>query len=210
MAKNHATAGRVPNGALVERATETSLVEDGSLVLSLDSQDFTTASRVASAINEKLGVGTASARDAGTVLVQTTSSDRSSIVGLIASIEDLPVTPDTTAKVVVNERTGTVVIGGSVRISTVAVSHGNLIVEISTQYAVSQPFRLSAGETVITPDQTVDASEEKVSLVSLEAASTIEDLVAALNALKVTPRDIIAILQAIKQAGALHADLEVI
>ena len=208
--KNHATAGRIPRGALVERATQTDLTEDDTLVLALERQDFTTASRVASAINDRLGAGTASARDAGTVVVRVSSSEPSGLVGLISTIEDLTVTPDATARVVVNERTGTVVIGGSVRISSAAVSHGNLIVEISTQYLVSQPGRLSAGETAVVPDASVDASEEKASLVTLEGTSTIEDLVAALNALKVTPRDTIAILQAIKQAGALHAELEII
>ncbi len=207
--QNHATVGRVPHGAIVEKATETTVTVNDTLDFSLDDQDFTTASRIAEAINDKYGVGVASATDAANVAVKVPADQRSQVVDLISDIGDLSIEPDATAKVVVDERTGTVAIGGSVRLSPIAISHGNLTVEINKDYLVSQPEPLTNGKTVVASPKKVSTTEDRASLVLLHP-STIDDLVKALNALKVTPRDIIAILQTIKQAGALHGELEVL
>lgn len=216
VSKNHTTVGRIPRGAIIEKATQTSMTVGDNLTFSLDDQDFTTSVRIAKAINDKLGDGTASATDSATVTVKVPSDQRAQIVGLISTIGDLTITPDTTAKIVVDERTGTVAIGGSVQISPIAISHGNLSVEISTDYLVSQPPPAPPKGTVamapatVVPQKAVNATEQQASLVTLRGGSTIDGLVQALNALKVTPRDIIAILQAVKQAGALHGELQVL
>lgn len=223
VAKNHTTVGRIPRGAMIEKATQTNMTVGDSLTFSLDDHDFTTSVRIAKAINDKYGSGSAVATDAGTVTVKVRSDQSTQIVSLISEIGDLTIQPDTTAKVVVDERTGTVAIGGSVQISPIAISHGNLSVEISTDYLVSQPLPPSppAGTVVmgsgstpapatVVPSRNVNATEQQASLVTLRGGSTIDGLVQALNALKVTPRDIIAILQAVKQAGALHGELQVL
>lgn len=206
--KNHPTAGRIPSGAIVEEEVPASLVEGNSLNVVLNNPDFTTASRVAESICAKLGTGTASAQDPATVRI--TVPDPSNVVRLVSEIEGLTVEESSVAKVIVNERTGTVIIGGNVKISPVAISHGNLTVEVSTEVQVSQPEPLSKGKTVVVPQKSVAVEEEGRHLMQLNPGSTLEDLVRSLNDLKVTPRDIIAILQAIKQAGALHAELEII
>lgn len=221
--KNHSTVGRIPRGAIIEKSTQTSMTVGDSLTFSLDDQDFTTSVRISKAINDKFGDGTASPTDAGTVTVKVPSDRSSQIVSLISDIGDLTIQPDSTAKIVVDERTGTVAIGGSVQISPIAISHGNLSVEISTDYLVSQPLPPSppAGTVVmgsgaapapatVVPSKSVNATEQQASLVTLKGGSTIDGLVQALNALKVTPRDVIAILQTIKQAGALHGELQVL
>ena len=206
--KNHPTAGRIPEGAIVEKEVPASLSDGKSVNVVLSSPDFATAAGVAQAINGKLGAGTASALDPATVRVAV--NDASNLVGLIADMGELTVTQSSIAKVIVNERTGTVIIGGSVKLSPVALSHGNLSVEISTEQQVTQPMPLSTGKTAVVPQTTVQATEQANKLMVLDAGSTLEDLVRGLNELKVTPRDIIAILQALKQAGALHAELEII
>lgn len=221
--KNHTTVGRIPRGAIIEKATQTAMTVGDNLTFSLDDQDFTTSVRIAKAINDKFGDGTASATDAGAVTVKVRSDQSNQIVSLISTIGDLTIQPDSTAKIVVDERTGTVAIGASVQISPIAISHGNLSVEISTDYLVSQPLppappagtvvmapgSATAAATVV-PSKAVTATEQQASLVTLKGGSTIEGLVQALNALKVTPRDIIAILQTIKQAGALHGEIQVL
>jgi len=206
--KNHPTAGRIPEGAIVEQAVPATLTDGKAINVLLSNPDFATAARIAQAINEKLGGGSASALDPATVKVG--ASDPSNIVGLVAEIGELPVVQSTVAKVIVNERTGTVVIGGDVKLSPVALSHGNLSIEISTEFQVSQPAPVSTGQTAVVPQQTVKATEQGARLMTLQPGTTLEDLVRALNELKVTPRDTIAILQALKQAGALHAELEII
>jgi len=214
--KNHTTVGRIPRGAIIEKATQTAMTVGDNLTFSLDDQDFTTSVRIAKAINDKFGDGTASATDAGAVTVKVRSDQSNQIVSLISTIGDLTIQPDSTAKIVVDERTGTVAIGASVQISPIAISHGNLSVEISTDYLVSQPPPAPARGTVamapatVVPQKAVNAVEQQASLVTLKGGSTIEGLVQALNALKVTPRDIIAILQTIKQAGALHGEIQVL
>ncbi len=207
--KNHPTVGRIPDGAIIEQSVPTSLVSNGAMNILLNNPDFNTAVRVAKAVESRLGTGNATAVDAATVEVKC--GDGVNPTNLIADLGELMVTQSMIAKVIVNERTGTVVIGGGVQMSPVAISHGNLSVEIATENQVSQPQPFSnSGDTVVVPQTTVTATEDRAHLVQLNTGSTLEDLVRALNELKVTPRDIVAILQALKQAGALHAELDVI
>ena len=210
VSKNHATVGRIPGGAIVEKATQTDIAIGDTISVALNRNDFTTASRVADAINEKLGAYVAAAVDGNTVSVSVPSEYQRNVISLIAQVESVEVTTDVRAKVIVNERTGTVVIGGQARVSPVAITHGSLTVEIARDYAVSQPEPVSPGETVVVPQTSVSVTENDAYLMTVGGGSSIEELVRALNALKVTPRDLIAILQAIQEAGALHAKLEVI
>ena len=210
VSKNHATVGRIPGGAIVEKATQTDIAIDDTISVALNRNDFTTASRVADAINEKLGAYVAAAVDGNTVSVSVPSEYQRNVISLIAQVESVEVTTDVRAKVIVNERTGTVVIGGQARVSPVAITHGSLTVEIARDYAVSQPEPVSPGKTVVVPQTSVSVTENDAYLMTVGGGSSIEELVRALNALKVTPRDLIAILQAVQEAGALHAKLEVI
>jgi len=194
--------------AIVEQAVPTTLTDGNSINVLLNNPDFSTAVRIAKAIDDSMGLGTATALDAATVQVQARGIKN--VTSLIASIGELSVTQTINARVIVNERTGTIVIGGTVQLSPVAVAHGNLSVEVSTDLQVSQPTPVSKGETAVVPQTTVKATEEAIRLVQLQPGNTLEELVRALNELKVTPRDIVAILQALKEAGALHAELEVI
>lgn len=207
---SHPTAGRVINGAIVERGLNLRFADRNTIVLKLRNPDFTTAARVAGVINEKTHSSMASALDASSVSVPVPESQHGHVVDFVASIEDLDVATDYPAKVVMNEKTGTVVMGEMVRISTAAVSHGNLTIEINTDQRVSQPAPLSQGNTVVVPQSSVSASEQKAHLMVLDGGTSIGDVVRALNAVGTTPRDLIAILQALKAAGALQADLEVI
>lgn len=208
--KNHVTAARIPSGAVVEKAVKSEFTDGQGVCMLLNNPDFTTASRMAEAINGKLGPGTATAVDAATVRVKASTPDSSDAVALIATIGALDVRQDDVAKVIVNEKTGTVVISGNVTVGSVAVTQGNLAVEISTTYAVSQPQPFGKGSTTVVPQKSVKATESQSAFQKLDEGMTMDDLVRALNAMKVTPRDVIAILQAIKEAGALGADLEVI
>lgn len=204
--KNHPTVGRIPGGAVIER--EIALAEGGENIrVLLNAPDFATASRAAVAINERLGEPVAQPADGSEVLVRVPPKDRANLVDFMARIGDCEVTPDSVARVVVNEKTGTVVIGQNVRISTVALAHGALNIVIREKLEVSQPAPLSKGQTVVTPKSDVKATEEKVKLAVIQKGATISDLVDALNKLGVTPRDLIAIMQALKEAGALQADL---
>jgi flagellar P-ring protein precursor FlgI len=207
--KNHPTTGRVPEGAIVEREIKTTLAEsDGSVRINLSVPDFDNATRVAAAVNQDLGSGSATAEDASTVRVHPPSRFDGNTVSLIAEIGELHVQPATAAKVVLNERTGTVVIGGAVRIAPVAIAHGSLTVEIQTDVEVSQPAPLSGGNTVAVPKTGVNVNEAKAAVMEFHPGTTLAELVRALNALQVTPRDIVAIIQAVKDAGALYAELE--
>jgi flagellar P-ring protein precursor FlgI len=206
--KNHTTVGRVPNGAIIEREVPTTVVENQTLAILLNNPDFTTAGRLAEAVNRSLGVGRARAEDAATVRVAVQADQ--DLVGLISTLEHLRVTPDRVAKVVVNERTGTIIMGSEVRISTVAIAHGNLSVQIKTDYQVSQPAPFARGRTAVVPQRDVAIQEDRKNLSVIPEGASIGDLVQALNVLGVTSRDLISILQAIKQAGALQADLEII
>lgn len=207
--KNFPTVGTTPNGAIVERDVAFQLANNGSINLALAQPDFTTASRVSEVINSRFG-SISTARDAGTVEIIIPAEYRADLVNFVASIEELPVVPDNAAKVVINERTGTVVMGSNVTIDEVAVAQGGLSVKISKSYDVSQPPPFSGGATVVTPETTVDVKEDEAHVMQLPATSNVGDVVNALNAIGATPRDIISVLQAMKAAGALHADLQII
>lgn len=208
--KNFPTAGITSNGAIVEREVPVQLLSaNGSLMLALARPDFTTASRIGDAINGRFG-SIATARDPGTVVVEVPGDYRGDVVSFVSAIEELPVTPDNIAKVVVNERTGTVVIGSNVTIDEVAVAQGGLSVRISRSNDVSQPPPFSYGTTARTSNTDVTVNEEPAHMITLPATANVGDVVDALNAIGATPRDIISILQAMKAAGALHADLEII
>jgi flagellar P-ring protein precursor FlgI len=176
----------------------------------LNESDFTTASRVAKAINLKLGEGSALSADGRNILVRVPMDYASHIVDLVAQLESIPVETDRVSKVILNERTGTVVIGKDVKIATVAISQGSLTIQIGTTYNVSQPNPLTQGQTAVTPEQNVTASETQKNIVVLKDGTNVESLVAALNGLGVSPKEMVAIFQALKAAGALEAELELI
>jgi len=207
--KNHPTAGRVPNGALVEKEVPMTIVSGAHLNYSLNRPDFATAARVAAAIEKATGAK-AVADDAGRVRVELPEKHRSSPVSFIAAVGEITVDAEPVATVVINERTGTIVIGGAVRLSPVAIAHGGLTVSVSTDTLISQPGPLTQGETVAVPTRSVKVEEERASAVMIKSGDNVEDLIRALNAIKATPRDIIAILQAVKQAGGLQAELEIL
>ncbi|MCA1989089.1 MAG: flagellar basal body P-ring protein FlgI [Desulfarculus sp.] len=210
VSKNHPTVGRIPRGALVERELPLEFAQLTSLTVNLNNPDFTTAHRMAGRINQALPHLRAQALDPSTIKVDM-PGPTADPVGTMARLETLDVSPDTAAKVVVDERTGTVVMGEQVRISTVAVASGALSISITETPEVSQALPLApGGQTVVVPRTQVQASEQKRALAVLPSGASIGDVVKALNALGATPRDLIVILQAIKAAGALQAELEII
>jgi flagellar P-ring protein precursor FlgI len=208
--KNHPTAGKVPEGVIVEREPDFVLAKGDDIRIFLHRPDFTTASEMSRVINEALKAPFATTLDPSSVSVKITDEYRERPVELITMIEGLDVTVDAPASVVINERTGTVVIGDKVRISPVAIAHGNLTIEITTDFRTSQPlpFAPKGAETVVVPDRDVAVTEEEAALVPVSGV-TLGEIVRALNALGVTPRDLIAILQALKASGALRAELEI-
>ena len=209
--KNHPTVGSIPGGASVDVAVGSDMLHDGRLEFVLSDPDYTTASRIASAINAGLGSALAAAVDAATVSIVVPPDYRNSLVGFMTLVEGVSVQPDKRARVVVNERTGTVVSGADVTISRVTVSHGDLRVAVVTDYLVSQPMpaRINGPgvRTEVVPQTRIDVSEPRVEAVQLGVGSTVADLVQALNRIKASPRDMISILQGIKAAGALRAEL---
>jgi len=205
---NHPTVGRTPNGAMVERAAP-SVAPKGEVRLQLRQSDFTTSARIVESIQKRFH-GAARADSAGLVTVAIPPEYAARTTEFVAELESLAVDADRAARVVVNERTGTIVLGKDVRIQPVAILHGNLNVEIQTSFAVSQPAPLSQGTTEVVPQTTVTAKEEKARNVILKQGATVEDLVRALAAIGSTPRDVIAILQNLRTAGALEAEIEVI
>lgn len=208
--KNFPTVGRVVSGALIERELPMVFNRKNKLCLALRSPDFTTASRVALAINTALFDRIAKTLDAGTIEVVVPQKYIGNVVGLIAMIEGLGVTPDSESKVIINERTGTVIMGDNVRMSTIAIAHGNLSIQIKENRNVSQPLPFSDGQTRVTPDTDLVVKEGQNPLYVVNSGVSIGDVVRALNALGVSPRDLIAIFQALKAAGALQAKLEII
>jgi flagellar P-ring protein precursor FlgI len=203
------TNGRISNGANVEREIAFKLNDARSLRLSLRNPDFTTSKRIAAAINDFMGGDTAEPTDPATVTLQIPARYQGNMIRLVTEVEQLKVEPDQTAKVVVDERSGIIVMGRDVRVSTVAIAQGNLTVTITEQPQVSQPNPLSNGQTVVVPRTgvKVDTGDgNKLALV--KEGVTLRELVDGLNALGVGPRDLISILQAIKAAGALQADIE--
>jgi flagellar P-ring protein precursor FlgI len=205
---NFQTVGRVAGGALVEK--EVRLAYGKEIFLALKTADFTTAKKTADAINARFGSRVAQASDATRIDMAVPDEFKSSLVDFLSAVEQINVPFESVSKVVVNERTGTVVIGENVRISTVAVAHGTLTVEVGTTFKVSQPPPFSKGQTVVVEEKDVTIKEQEARLMPVNETISLGDVVTGLNALGVTPRDLIAILQAIKAAGALQAELELI
>jgi flagellar P-ring protein precursor FlgI len=208
---NITASGRVPNGATVERSVVSSFSEGGDLSLNLNSYDYTTAMRISDAINRLYGSGTARPLDGGSIAVRG-PVDPGQRVAWLGAIESIDVQPgDAPARVVVNSRTGTVVIGSDVRVSVAAVAHGSIQVTISEQPQVSQPSPLSrGGQTVVVPSSNVSVSEDGAHMFKFGPGVSLDTIVRAVNQVGATPSDLISILQALKQAGALHAELVVI
>jgi len=209
---NHPTVGRVPGGATIERAAPT-LSPTGRVKLQLMQPDFTTAQRISAVINDKFAEGKpplAKPENSALVAVTIPPDYAARTVEFIAEVEALQVQADRPARVVINERTGTIVMGKEVRVSPVAIMHGNLTVEIQTVNTVSQPAPLSQGQTAVVPQVGVTAKEEKSRSLVLKQGATVEELVRALGSIGSTPRDVIAILQSLRAAGALEADIDVL
>lgn len=207
--RNHPTVGQVPSGAVVAKELDYQLDSETPLTISLRNPDFTTAARMAHAINERLGAKLATAPDPGTVRVTVPKNQKKNLVGLVATVENIEVIPDQKARVLINERTGTVVMGAHVRISPCAISHGGLTVQISEQPAISQPNPFGTGDTAIVPQTEIEVLEDGGDIKVLNPGPTLGDVVHALNALGVKPRDLVAILLAMKQSGALRAEIEI-
>jgi flagellar P-ring protein precursor FlgI len=207
---NNPLVGRVPNGAIVERAVPTSFDQSADLVFNLNSSDFTTASRVAEAINKSLGAGTAQAVDGTSVSVRA-PVDPNQRVSFASMLENIDVSPDDApAKVIVNSRTGTVIINSKVRVQPAAVSHGSLTVTINENPQVSQPGALSRGTTAVTPQSDVSVKEENNHMFVFNPGVSLDEIVQAVNSVGAAPSDLVAILEALKSAGALRAELMVI
>lgn len=208
--KNTPTSGRVVNGATIERSVDYAL-GGGPVTLALRTPDLTTATRIAAAVNAKLGAGAARALDPAAVEVKLPDDRKDDPVGVLADIEAVEVQADHRARVVVSERTGVLVAGEGVRLRPVAVAHGGLSVKVQRDPVVSQPGAFAkSGETVSTTKDTVEANEATGSAVALKGTATVEDLARALNLLGASPRDLVAVLEAIKAAGALDGELEVL
>jgi flagellar P-ring protein precursor FlgI len=210
--KNHPTVGRTSNGASVERAAP-SVAPKTTVKLQLREPDFTTCSRIIDALNHRFGATGAPAAHAdnpGLVSVAIPPEFAAHPMDFVAAVESIPVDPDRPARVVINERTGTIILGKEVRIAPVAIMHGNLNVEVQTSLMISQPAALSQGTTQAVPLDKTTTTEEKSRNVVLKDGATVEELVRALAAIGSTPRDVIAILQSLRSAGALEADIELI
>ncbi|HLW89268.1 MAG TPA: flagellar basal body P-ring protein FlgI [Terriglobales bacterium] len=207
---NHPTVGRIPNGALIERDSALDLAKLDHLSLLLHDASFSTAESVAAAVNRELGTPAASVVDSRRVQIQAPAAVASNVPALLARIENLEVSVTRKAKVVVNERTGTVVLGKDVRLGAVSILHGTFSVEVMTTYAVSQPNPLTGGQTEVVPQTKLSATEAPARNIELGEGASVEQLVMRLQAIGATARDVISILQAIQAAGALEADLEVI
>ena len=205
--KNHPTVAQIINGALVEREIPATIVQDHFIELLLRQPDFTSAARLAAAINEKF-TNSSRAIDSTSVRVRVPEGLEDSTVDFIARIESVEVIPDTPARIVINERTGTIVANSRIKISNCAVSHGNLTINIASSLDVSQPTPLSqTGQTAVTPRTDTSVTENKATLIAIPELPTVEKVASALNSLGVSPRDMMAIFQAMKQAGALQAEL---
>ncbi len=209
---NIPSAGRIPNGATVERTVPSDFHTRESIVLNLHSPDFTTSHRLAELINDTMGAGTGTAIDAVSINIRA-PQDPMQRTGFLAMVENLEVTPgDGPARVIINSRTGTVVIGSNVRVTPAAVSHGSLVVTISERPFVSQPVApfSDAGQTVVLPDSEVAVEQDEASMFLFEPGTSLDDIVQAVNRVGAAPGDLVAILEALKQAGALRAELIVI
>lgn len=209
---NHPTAGRVPNGGIVEKPSPSTL-SSSSVRLQLVRADFTTAARVVKAINERFAPGlvpVARAESSGVIVIQPPATYSAVPVEFLAEIEAITVDADSRQRIVINERTGTIVLGKDVRIAPVAVMQGSLAVEVQTTLSASQPQPFGNGNTTVIPKVDVGVKEDRARHVSLQQGATVEDMVRGLQTIGSTPREIIAVLQSLKSAGAIDADLEVI
>lgn len=207
---NIPSAGLIPGGATVEREVASPFADGGPLTLQLNRADFTTANRITQAINRSFGEGTAVSRDAAAIDVRA-PQDPQQRVAFVSIVENIAVDPaDAPARVVINTRTGTVVMGGEVRVSPAAVSHGSLTVTIAERADVSQPAPFSDGQTVVTPRSEIEVAEEKKPMFLFGPAVTLAQVVEAVNRVGAGPSDLVAILEALREAGALHAELVVI
>jgi flagellar P-ring protein FlgI len=207
---NHPTVGRIPNGGLIERDSSLDLTKLQHLSLLLNDASFTTVEEVAAVINHELAAPAATVVDSRRVEIKTPAPDTGNIPALLARIENLEVRVRRRAKVVVNERTGTVVLGKDVRLGAVSILHGSFSIEVTTTYSASQPNPLSGGQTEVLPETRLKATESPARNIALNEGASVEDLVTRLQAIGATARDVVSILQAIKAAGALEAELEVI
>jgi flagellar P-ring protein FlgI len=208
---NHPTVGRIPEGALVERDSSVNLAQMQVLSFLLRDPDFLTAKEASDAINQDLGKKLARVIDSRRIEIDDYHSSGMELPALLAQVGEVSVHTRPPARVVVNERTGTVVMGGHVTISACAILHGNLSIQVSTEFQVSQPLPLSkGGQTTVVPQTTVQAQESPLQSVQLKEGATVEELIRGLQTMGASARDVVAILQAIKQAGALNADLEVL
>lgn len=207
---NIPSVGRIPSGAIIEKASPTTLDSNNNIVLNLHKSDFTTAKRVSDAINSAVGEGSAWPIDGASVhVVSPASMDQK--ISYLSFIENLTLIPgESAAKVIVNSRTGTVVIGSNVRISSAAVAHGGLTVTIKDSQSVSQPGPLSAGSTIVSPDSEISLQKENNRMFSFEPGVALNDIVRAVNQVGAAPSDLVAILEALKEAGALRAELVII
>jgi flagellar P-ring protein precursor FlgI len=203
------TVGRISNGAIIEREIEFALNRLGQLRLALRNADFTTSKRIAAAINDFIGAPTAEPLDPSTVMLTIPKQFHGNVVALLTEIEQLQVEPDLTAKIIIDERSGIIVMGRDVRVSMVAVAQGNLTVTISETPQVSQPAPFSRGRTRVVPRTRIGVQEQGTKLAVVREGVSLQQLVDGLNALGLGPRDLISILQAIKAAGAIQADIEV-
>src|SRR6202048_5181697 len=203
------TVGRIANGAIIEREIEFALNRLPNVRLALRNADFTTAKRIAAAVNDFLGAKTAEPIDPSTVQLSIPAEFKGNVVAFLTEIEQLQVEPDLAAKIVIDERSGIIVMGRDVRVATVAVAQGNLTVTISESPQVSQPNPLSRGRTVVTPNSRVGVTEDGKKFALVKDGVSLQQLVDGLNGLGIGPRDLIGILQAIKAAGAIQADIEV-
>ena len=208
--KNHPTVAQIPGGATIEKEIPFDFNRLDGLTIALHQPDFTTATRMSKAINKSMAGAWAFPADAGTVRVTIPETHRKNMVGLVASLEQLSIEPDRKAKIILDERTGTVVMGEGVRISSVAIAHGNLSVHIKEEKQVSQPTPFSEGQTMVTDNSEVNVAEENNKLILMPRGASLGELVKALNAVGVSPRDLISVFQAIKASGALQAELEII
>lgn len=207
---NHPTVGRIPNGGLIERDSALDLTKLQHLSLLLSDASFTTVEEVAAVINKELASAAASVIDSRRVEIQTSVAGSADLPALLARIENLEIRVRRKAKVVVNERTGTVVMGRDVRLGAVSILHGSFSIEVITSYSASQPNALAAGQTEVLPETKLKATESAARNVELNEGASVEELVTRLQAIGATARDVVSILQAIKAAGALEAELEVI
>ncbi len=210
VARNHTLAGRIPRGGILKQDIDSDKIPNQEINLYLDAPDMTTANNVSNSINSKFGDGVAIAVDAGEVKIKVPANDQNNMINFISQVELLPVQVDNIAKVVLDERTGTVVAGSNVIIRPVSITHGNLNITVRSYPIISQPNSFSNGSTTVVNDAVPYVSQDSTNTIAIQGASNVQEVAAALNSLKVSPKDIISIFQALKEAGALVAELIII